>query len=187
VVATRFGDTAAVSIAHSVLELVAEKRGEQEEAAEAAARAKMEKEERQEAEQLDKALGPARAARDLGQKLNSKGLQESNQTRARKNFEQAASSFVKALDHLEKIKKDFDEDTYARYEAVLRDDAVRAYLNAGNIHLARGSFSEAEKLGRKALAVDPENSSAQSFMNSIQAAQAMNNTFDARYRRQHRR
>ena len=75
------------------------------------------------------------------------------------------------------MKKAKDDDklltALVEMDAKVRDEGVRAWLAAGNVSLSRGSRNDAMKAAQAAIALDPDNASAKSFMNNVQLASAM--------------
>jgi len=125
-----------------------------------------------------KVLEPLEKSLGVGRKYLAAGLKEKSPSKSKRAFEGAAAEFTKLLGRIDKeMKKGTDDpaliDELTDLEASARKEAVRAFIDAGNVALARGSRNEAMEYAQKALAIDPDNSAAKSFMNNVQLASAM--------------
>ncbi|MEN8149147.1 MAG: hypothetical protein ABFS86_04945 [Planctomycetota bacterium] len=126
----------------------------------------------------DKVLDKLEKKQSLANKYLHGGLQEKNQSRARRNYLVAAEEFTSLLGDIDKEMKKATSDpklleALVEMDANVRDDGVKAWLAAGNVSLARGSRNDATKEAQAALALDPDNAQAKSFMNNVQMASAM--------------
>lgn len=125
----------------------------------------------------DKLLAPIYDRVDLARKIRSQGLREKNSTKARKTLEAAAAEHEQALEMIAKLSEEHAEDralmsVLALGDIQIREDAVGCYINAGSLMIARGSYAEAEKFCRRALAVDPKSEEALSFQATVSTAAA---------------
>ena len=152
-------------------------------AKDAAEREKMDDAARKEAKKVDRAIEPLKEARERAQKTYDRASREENASKSKNAYESAAAQFVKVVAGIDKLKVEVDPAQVARARRTVVDEAVRAYLKAGNIALHRGSYKDAKDLGEKALKVDGESSSAKALLAQIETASAMDDTFDTRYRR----
>jgi hypothetical protein len=181
-VATTLPETAAADRARAVLnQLAAEVKQREEEAErerEAAIEREKDREKKKEAKHREKVLDPIENSLELGRKYLSAGLMEKNQTRAKRAYESAATEFTKLLDKIDREMKSATDDPVlleqlVDLDAKVRKEGVRAYLDAGNVALSRGSRPEAMKYAQAALALDADSNSAKSFLQKVQLASAM--------------
>jgi tetratricopeptide (TPR) repeat protein len=178
-IATRFPETEGGVLARGVLaqlkeetEAAAEKKNEDREAA---IKAEEDAEKKKAAKAVDGVLDGLEKKLSMGQNLMHTALQERNQSRARRTYEAAAKEFTSLLGDIDKeMKKAADSpqllEALVEMDAQVRNEAVSAWIAAGNVLLSRGSQNDAMKCAQKALAIDPDNSSAKSFMNNVQLA-----------------
>ena len=130
------------------------------------------------AQKRDKVLDPLEKTLAAGRRVVNQGLQQKNQSRAKRAYEAAAQEFTKLLGRIDKDMKKATADPQlleqlVALDATVRTEAVRAWINAGNVALARGSRNEAMKYAQSAVGIDPDSGAAKSFMNSVQMASAM--------------
>jgi len=181
-IATKFPETAGGIQARAVLEQLAEEVAEQ--AAkknrdrEAAIEREEDAEKKKSAQKRDKALDPLEKSLRMGRKYVNAGLQDKNQSKAKRAYEAGAQEFTRLLGRIDKAMKKATGDPklleqLVEMDATVRGEAVKAYINAGNVALARGSRNEAMKYAQSAVAIDPDDASAKSFMNNVQMASAM--------------
>ena len=126
----------------------------------------------------NKLLAPIYDRMDLARKMRSQGLRERNTSRARKALEAAGAEYEKVLEIIEKLSEEHSTDralisVLALGDIHIREDAVSCYVNAGSIMVGRGSYIEAEKLVRRALAIDPDSEDALSFQATVSTAAAL--------------
>ena len=178
VLLTRFPDTKAAESARQDLDQVDEARAAQKakEAAERQARIEAEKDEaeKQAARQRAAQLAPIYQRINLGEKMYSASLRMNNNSQAKKGLEQAGMEFVSAIKDIKALRKKIGDDRELdQLEAVAQADAIKAYIGAGNVDLTRGSYNEANKWARRALAVDSDSTAAKDFQNRVTTAAAM--------------
>ena len=130
------------------------------------------------AEARNKLLAPIYDRVDLARKMRSQGLREKNSSNARKALVAAGEEYEKALLQIKQLAEAHAEDSalvgvLALGDLQIREDAVSCYVNAGGIMIGRGSYPEAEKLSRRALAVDPNSEDALAFQATVQTAAAL--------------
>lgn len=181
-----FGDLPAAVEAQTLLGLIEENRRDAAVKKEEAEVAAMDEAAKKEAAKVEKAIKPLKATHDLGMKLYDRAMKESNESHSMRSYAAAAKEFIKVLHGIAKLKVEVDPAQVERAKARVRGDAVRALLKAGNIALHRGSMNDARSYGKKALEIDPGNSSATAFLESIEVAESMDDTFDSRYNRRRR-
>jgi len=181
-IATRFPETTGGEKARSVLgDLEAEVKAQAEQKdqdREAAIQREEDSAKKKTAQKRDKVLDPLEKSLAAGRRVVNEGLQQKNQSRAKRAYEAAAQEFTKLLGRIDKDMKKATDDTQlleqlVALDATVRTEAVRAWINAGNVALARGSRNEAMKYAQSAVGIDPDSSAAKSFMNSVQMASAM--------------
>jgi tetratricopeptide (TPR) repeat protein len=180
--ATRFPETAGGMLARDVLEELAqeveEKAQAKERKREAAIQAEQDAEKKKAAQARDTVLDNLERSLSLGRRHMNTGLQERNQSQARRAFDAAAQQFTRLLGQIEKAKGSAKGDEtlvqeLTQLEGDVRNEAVRANINAGNILLTRGSRNQAMRYAEAAIALDPESGAAKSFMNNVRLAAAM--------------
>ncbi len=125
----------------------------------------------------NKLLAPIYDRVDLARKIRARGLLEKNTSRARKTLEAAGAEYEKALEMIETLSGEHADDralisVLAVGDIQIREDAVSCYINAGSIMVGRGSYTEAEKLARRALSIDPDSEDALSFQATVSTAAA---------------
>jgi tetratricopeptide (TPR) repeat protein len=114
---------------------------------------------------------------EKAREMRHKALQDENKTRATKELDAAGKRFEAAMKKLESLAKRNTEDQKLAalmertYDEALHE-AVGCYIDAGNILIFRQAFTTAMEFADKALAIDPENSTAQAFKARVQVASA---------------
>jgi len=181
-IATRFPETAGGELARSVLKDLEAEVQAQAERKDQEREAKIQKEEdaakKKVAQSRDKVLDPLEKALSNGRRVVNNGLQQKNQSQAKRAYEAGAQQFTQLLGRIDKDMKKAASDPelteqLVALDAEVRKEAVRAWINAGNVALSRGSRPEAMKYAQAAVALDPADGAAKSFMNSVQMASAM--------------
>lgn len=180
---THLADTEAADDARALLTIIDKRGVELEEEEDAAAIAKLDAEKQKEADALMKKLKPARMSYEYAKELAARGLKEKSQSKAKKAFDAAGEEFEKALKKARAvIEKEKVEDVAGRWAAAekrIMAEAVGAYIDAGRIELARGSYVEAGNYARKALLVDPTSAAAKDFQNRVETGAAMGTEWGA--------
>ncbi len=130
------------------------------------------------AAERNKLLAPIYDRMDLARKMRAQGLREKNTSRARKALEAAGAEYEKTLEQIRNLSGTHAEDpalisVLALGDIQIREDAVSCYVSAGSIMIGRGSYPEAEKLARRAIAVDPKSEDALAFRVTVQTAAAL--------------
>jgi len=130
------------------------------------------------AAERNKLLAPIYDRMDLARKMRAQGLREKNSSNARKALEAAGAEYEKVLAQIRKLAEAHGEDpalvsVLALGDIQIREDAVSCYVSAGSIMIGRGSIPAAEKLARRAIAVDPKSDEALSFRATVQTAAAL--------------
>ncbi|MHC4943690.1 MAG: hypothetical protein ACYTG7_11795 [Planctomycetota bacterium] len=185
---TRFPDTAKAEEAGKLLDRLAEAQIAEAETRNRTALAEFKEEEKAAEEQRLKVLKPVEKVMEQARGINYKALKNTREGRAMKEFESAAARFKQAVKQLDSLRKKHSEDTMMtskidslRNEAV--SDAVDAYLNAGNICVERSSYEQANKYGKDALKLDPDNSRIHSFMSRVEMYSVISASDTRRIRR----
>jgi hypothetical protein len=185
VLLTRAPETKAAEIARQNLDKVEEAR-EAKQAKEAKARQEaIEAEDdaaaKEQAEKREKALAPIRKHLDAGEKMAGAALREKNSSNQKKALEAAGRHFEAAVAQVQSLRKKVGEHAELdQLEQECRNNAVKCYLDAGNIDLSKSSFNNATKWAQRAKAVDPSNSSITDFENRVAMAAAMSGRWGRR-------
>lgn len=119
-------------------------------------------------------LDPVKKTMESARKMNHNALKATRSGQAIKQFEGAARKYNHAVKQCDDLKKRHaeDEQVIAMIDSTRKkalDDAVDAYLNAGNRYVDRSSYEQAMKSADDALKIDPDNQRATAFRSRVES------------------
>ncbi len=185
VLLTRAPETKAAEIARENLSKVEEARearqAKEAEDRAAAIEAEQDAEAKDKAEKREQALAPIYKHLDAGEKMTGQALREKNSSKQKKALEAAGMHFEAAVKQVVALRKKIgDHPELDQLEQECKDNAVKCYINAGNIDLSKSSFNNANKWAQRAQRVDPNNPAVADFRNRVAMAAASSNRWGRR-------
>jgi tetratricopeptide (TPR) repeat protein len=175
---THFPETPAAEQAQALLEEVNGSIQARETKTREEAEAKWKKSEEKDFESKKKSVAPIYQSWETAKKMRAQGLRTKGHSASKNALVAAGQQFEKALARVASVRKSQAKDAEViahldEIEPEIREDAVGAYVDAGSVLVARGSYKTASELARRALAIDPNSSHARSFQQRVEVAAAM--------------
>jgi tetratricopeptide (TPR) repeat protein len=169
-VSRRYEETAAAPDALVIVNDIAQRRSELEQAriAESQRRAGEQK-----AQALIATLKEFVARMEQARRQNVTGLRTKDLSGAQSAFNGAARKFVAVIADVDARADKTDDELAARLREVRADavtEAIEAHVNMGSLYLVRGSFTTAEQHANEALALDPKSAYAREFRARVELA-----------------
>ena len=133
-------------------------------------------------EKLEKEVRPLIKLYEAARKLNNDALKEKSQSKSVDMFEAAGKRFEAVLKQAMGVRKKHADDKFLLGEidrgiAMVKNDAIDAWVNAGGVELGRGSMNKAQEYASRALKIDPESSAAKALRTRIELASAISDKY----------